>query len=80
MINKFVYTISARGKKQNQPIEKYLKTYFPNIPLQKIDSIFGFVEASSFYSGRPFTGRQISDKDYEFLKKNSIYWYSYSIY
>jgi hypothetical protein len=72
MLNKFVYTISARGKKAYQPIEKYLKTFFPNIPLQKIDSVFGFVEASTFYSGRPFTGRQISDKDYKFLQKHNI--------
>jgi hypothetical protein len=72
MINKFVYTVSARGKRASQPIEKYLKIFFPNIPLQKIESVFGFVEASSLYSGRPFMGRQISDKDYVFLKKNSI--------
>ena len=72
MMKKFVYTLSARGKRANQPIEKYLKTYFPSIPLQKIDSVFGFVEASSFYSGRPYMGRQISDKDYAFLKKNNI--------
>jgi len=72
MINKFVYTISARGKKANQPIEKYLKTFFPNIPLQQIDSVFGFVEASSLYGGRPFMGRQISEKDYAFLKKHNI--------
>lgn len=72
MSNNFVYTISARGKKANQPVEKYLKTFFPNIPLHKIDSVFGFVEPSSFYSGRPFTGRQISDKDIDFLRKNNI--------
>ncbi|MBN2275992.1 MAG: hypothetical protein JXK95_16805 [Bacteroidales bacterium] len=72
MINKIVYTISARGKKENQPIEKYLRKFFPGIPFQKIDSVFGFVEASSLYGGRPFTGRQISDKDYVFLKKNNI--------
>ena len=72
MMKKFVYTLSARGKRANQPIEKYLKTYFPSIPLQKIDSVFGFVEASSLYSGRPYMGRQISDKDYAFLKKNNI--------
>ncbi|MBN1415756.1 MAG: hypothetical protein JW973_11700 [Bacteroidales bacterium] len=71
-MNKIVYTISARGKRANQPIEKFLKDFFPNIPLQKIDSVFGFVEASSLHSGRPFTVRQISDKDYEFLKKNNI--------
>jgi len=67
-----VYTISARGKKLRQPVKEYFNTYFPNIPLKKIDSIFGFIEPTSLYSGRPFLTRQISDKDYEFLKENNI--------
>jgi hypothetical protein len=67
-----VYTISARGKKINQPIKDYLKTYFPNIPINKIDSIFGFIEPTSLYSGRPFLRRQISDSDYKFLNENNI--------
>ncbi|PLX20786.1 MAG: hypothetical protein C0597_03900 [Marinilabiliales bacterium] len=67
-----VYTISARGKKLNQPVEKYFKTYFPNIPLSKIDSLFGFIEKTTLYSGRPFLNPQISQKDYEFLQKNNI--------
>ncbi len=67
-----VYTISARGKKLKQPIEKYLKAYFPNIPFNKIDSVFGFVEKSSLYSGRPFFRPQISEKDYQFLQNHHI--------
>lgn len=67
-----VYTISARGKKQNQPVQEYFKKYFPNIPLKKIDSIFGFVEPTSLYSGRPFLTRQISEKDYQFLQEHNI--------
>lgn len=67
-----VYTISARGKKLKQPVKNYFNTYFPNIPLNKIDSIFGFVEQSTLYSGRPFLKRQISDSDYAFLQENNI--------
>jgi len=67
-----VYTISARGKKLRQPVKDYFNKYFPNIPLSKIDSIFGFIEPTTLYSGRPFLKRQISDKDYEFLKANNI--------
>jgi len=67
-----VYTISARGKKLRKPVKEYFNTYFPNIPLKKIDSIFGFVEKSTLYSGRPFFGPQISEKDYQFLQKNNI--------
>lgn len=71
-MNNTVYTISARGKKLKQPVKKYFETYFPNIPLNKIDSIFGFVEPTSLYSGRPFLTRQISEKDYQFLQENNI--------
>ncbi len=66
------YTISARGKRHRQPVKDYFNKYFPNIPLNKVDSIFGFVEKTSLYSGRPFLMRQISDKDYKFLQENNI--------
>ncbi|MBI9052684.1 MAG: hypothetical protein JEY96_02635 [Bacteroidales bacterium] len=71
-MNNTVYTISARGKKLKQPVKDYFNTFFPNIPLNKIDSIFGFVEQTSIYSGRPFLRRQISEKDYQFLQENNI--------
>jgi len=67
-----VYTISARGKKLKQPVEVYFKKYFPNIPLGKIDSLFGFIEKTTLYSGRPFFRPQISKKDYQFLQNNNI--------
>lgn len=67
-----IYTISARGKKLNQPVEEYFSTFFPNIPLNKVDSIFGFVEKSTLYSGRPFFRPQISEKDYQFLQNHNI--------
>ena len=67
-----VYTISARGKKLKQPVQEYFKNYFPNIPFSKVDSIFGFVEKSTLYSGRPFFRPQLSKKDYQFLQNNNI--------
>ena len=67
-----VYTISARGKKLRQPVKDYFNKYFPNIPLNKVDSIFRFVEPTSLYSGRPFLCRQISDNDYKFLQENNV--------
>ena len=67
-----IYTLSARGKKLNYPVEDYLKKYFPSLPVQKIDSIFGFVEQSTLYSGRPFLHRQISDNDYKYLCDNNV--------
>lgn len=68
----YIYTVSIRGKKCKYPIQSFLKEEFPSLPIDKIDSVFGFVEASALYSGRPYLGRQISDNDYQFLQKNNI--------
>lgn len=66
------YTISARGKKLKQTIDDYLKQFYPSISLDNIDSVFGFVEPTTLYSGRPYFRRQISDKDYEILQSKNI--------
>lgn len=71
-MNDIIYTISARGKKKNQHVQKYLETNFPNFPLNKIDSIFGFVEQSTLYSGRPFLNPQLSSRDIKFLYEHNI--------
>lgn len=72
MNRNLIYTISVRGKNEKQPIDEFLKECYPSIPFHKIDSVFGFVEPTSLYSGRAFLKRQISDNDYEILKKNNI--------
>lgn len=66
------YTLSARGKNERMPILDYLKTYFGGIPVSQIDSVFGFLEASSLYSGRPFVYSQISDADLAAMEKLRI--------
>lgn len=53
-------------------METFLKTFFPLIPFTQIDSVFGFVEPSTLYSGRPYLRRQISDDDYAFMRANNI--------
>lgn len=73
MINKdVVYTVSARGKNENMPVLEFLKTYFSSIPLEQVDSVFGFTEPSTFYSGRPFLRRQLSEADVAALYENNI--------
>ena len=57
------YTLSARGKKKDEPIFHFLRTNFGNLPLGIIESVFGFVEKSTLYGGRVFEGRQLSDRD-----------------
>lgn len=72
MQKNLIYTVSARGKKERKPIIDFLNENFPSLPLSKIDSVFGFVEPSTLYSGRPFLERQISENDIQVLKDNNI--------
>ncbi|MBN1366037.1 MAG: hypothetical protein JW976_14615 [Syntrophaceae bacterium] len=67
-----IYTISARGKHGEMPVMNFLARSFSTIPLNQIDSLFGFVERCTLYGGRPFVGRQLSDADIQALYKNSI--------
>lgn len=57
------YTISARAKPPEAPVFGYLRTHYGHIPLREIDSLFGFVEPSELYGGRPFRSRELSDQD-----------------
>lgn len=57
------FTISARGKIEVLPVMTFLENNFPDVPLEQLDSLFGFVECCSLYGGRPFVQRQISDAD-----------------
>jgi hypothetical protein len=66
------YTISARGKNESMPILEFLQSYFSSISLDQVDSVFGFLEASTLYSGRPFLKRQISDADVATMEKKHI--------
>ena len=59
------FTVSARGKKSHQPVLEFLETCFPSLRLDQVDSVFGFVEPSSLYSGRPYLSRQLSEADVE---------------
>jgi hypothetical protein len=57
------YTISARGKAPGAPIFAYLRNNYGNIPLREIESLFGFVERSTLYGGRPFKRPDLTDRD-----------------
>lgn len=57
------YTITGRGKPNSQPILTYLAKSFPAIPIGSIDSVFGFVEKSTLYGGRPFWEPELTPED-----------------
>ena len=66
------YTISARGKDAGTPVFAFLRRQYGNIPLQEIESIFGFVQRSTLYGGRMFVDRELSDRDVAQLNNAGI--------
>lgn len=58
-----LFTISVRGKPADKSVLEFLRTNYEPIPLQRVDSVFGFLEKSTLYGGRPFEGPQITDDD-----------------
>lgn len=57
------FTISARSKHPNVPVFQFLRRHFGHLPLDQIESLFGFVEYSPLYGGRVFHGRELSERD-----------------
>lgn len=66
------FTISARGKSPAVPIFLFLRRNFGFINLAEIDSIFGFVDETTLYGGRPFIGPELSVRDVNQLNNAGI--------
>jgi hypothetical protein len=57
------FTISARGKKVDEPVLQFLAMRFGNVSIRQVDSIFGFVERCSMYGGRIYNNPELSPED-----------------
>jgi hypothetical protein len=66
------FTISARGKPAALPIQRFIKDNYDHIPLEQIDSFFGFTEASALYGGRFFAATELSRYDVRSLYRMNI--------
>ncbi len=66
------FTISARGKASAIPIQRFIKNNYSQIPLEQIDSFFGFAEASTLYGGRFFANTELSRYDVRALYMMNI--------
>ncbi len=66
------YTVSARSKLRDMPVLTYLRKNYGNVPLNQIDSLFGFVERSSLYGGRAFEQAELSEQDVALLNNAGI--------
>jgi len=66
------FTISARSKPPAVPIQRFIKDNYSHIPLEQIDSFFGFVEACCLYGGRIFGRPELSRYDVKSLYRMNI--------
>jgi len=68
------YTLSARGRQLEPatPLVDYLRRYYPVVPLEQVDSVFGFVERSTLYGGRLFVTSELTNEDVETLYRHGI--------
>ena len=66
------YTISARGKTAAQPIQRFIKENFSDIPVEEIDSFFGFTTPTPLYGGRIWFYTEISAYDIRSMYKMGI--------
>ncbi|HIG43130.1 MAG: hypothetical protein ABGY96_16030 [bacterium] len=66
------FTISARGKPSALPIHQLIKKNFSHIPINQIESFFGFTEPCTLYGGRVFTSTELSRYDLRSLYEMGI--------
>jgi len=67
------FTISARGKLAGQTIQEFIRMNFSEIPVEQIDSIFGFTTMhSTLYGGRIWSGTELSEYDIRSMYKMGI--------
>lgn len=60
------FTVSGRGKPNGMPVISFLTEHF-RVPLDQVDSVFGFVEETTLYGGRIFSRPELDDADVEAL-------------
>ncbi len=70
-------TISARDKMAGMPIHQFIKQHFSDIPIEQIDSFFGFTTYTPLYGGRIWdhratNGAELSDYDIRSMYKLGI--------
>jgi hypothetical protein len=66
------YTVSARGKPSAVPIQQFIRSNYEQLPLEQIDSFFGFTEPCSLYGGRLFAATELSRYDVRSLYRMNI--------
>ena len=66
------FTISARSKMAGQAIQQFIRRNFGQIPVEQIDSFFGFTTYTSLYGGRIWNSTELSEYDIRSMYKMNI--------
>ncbi len=67
------FTISARDKKAGEPIQRFLKDNFSDIPVEQIESLFGFTTFTSLYGGRIWDSKSLNGAELSNYDLRSMY-------
>lgn len=67
------FTISARDKRADQSIHQFIKQHFSDIPLEQIESFFGFTTYSSLYGGRLWDSHSVNGAELSRYDIRSMY-------
>jgi len=67
------YTISARNKQAGEPIQRFIKEHFSDIPIEQVDSFFGFTTYTSLYGGRMWDNRKLNGAEISEYDIRSMY-------
>lgn len=70
-MNSLNFHISAR-QKYDVPIDKFITKEFFNLNVESIKTVFGFVEFTPMYGGRPYIKPEILTSDIEWMYANNI--------
>ncbi len=67
------FTISARDKKARESIQRFLRDNFSDIPVEQIESFFGFTTFTTLYGGRIWNNNSVNGAELSNYDLRSMY-------
>jgi hypothetical protein len=67
------FTISARDKRASQSIQQFIRQHFSDIPIEQIESFFGFTTYTPLYGGRIWKTDRVNGAELSAYDLRSMY-------